>query len=76
MANRDDEAFENIDDVISLGDLPECEQIRARLTLGAIFEEFPQQAGNCYRSSNVVNATGNNGEMLEFVSVCCYDNNG
>ena len=76
VANRDDEAFENIDDVISLGDLPECEQLRARLELGAAFQEFPQQAGNCYRSSNVVNAVGNNGEILEFVSVCCYDNNG
>ena len=44
-----------------------------------IFEQFPTQPGNCYRSNsdNTFIPTGNTLQgAYEFVSICCYADNG
>ena len=78
FANADDNAFEDINTFVDLSDLPACDKTRVQLIdVGTSFQEFPQQSGDCYRSNNVLRATSpNNGEMFEFVSVCCYNDDG
>lgn len=57
--------------------LPLCPSSKDHLHLECgEFSEFSEQTGDCYRSKNVAQEPIEElGDMISFVSVCCYDQN-
>ena len=83
MANDDDRNFQNIANLRNANNerfvaiLPRCPPTQAQVLLSSEFMPFTAQDGDCYRSYNTfmprpVDVDGN---ILHFVSVCCYDTN-
>ncbi len=79
VADADDRKFMNdiITQFSNLKNLPKCDRTRAQLVeVGASFQRFDFQDGDCYRSNMVISIVDQTGGSSDFVSVCCYDTNG
>ena len=80
IADHDDISFMDIDQLIldnqqDFDQLPECPSTKVQLGISTEFEEFIQQPGDCHRSIAITNTpTSNRG--FNFVTVCCYADNG
>ena len=56
--------------------LPACPSTKLQLSISTEFQEFPPQDGDCYQSKAVTRIREDDEHRLQFVHVCCYDQNG
>ena len=80
IANIDDTSFMNITELMQdnqqdFDQLPECPSTKVQLGISTEFEEFTSQEGDCHRSI-AMTMTPTINRNFNFVTVCCYADNG
>ena len=80
LARADNQSFTNINQLMQdnrqdFNRLPICPSTKALLDISSNFEVFTPQEGDCHRSLVMTNTRARNGN-INFVTVCCYADNG
>ena len=75
IADIDDNSLMNISRLMLDSQLPECPSTRTRLDISTEFELFTPQQGDCHRSKAMTDTTASD-KIFNFVTVCCYAENG